>query len=186
MKDLPYTDDSGHVIVDKSPIHTQVVITEGGTTWYIPVKSFTWSKSTDLVANKHSGSPLSSSLLDGHHDYKFSFKTGSWVTAGVAQENAEAWEYLTYTHLTRPFDAGRPKIFTIAHMTSSYYDDGATHVNDGDVGTLRGGQTIMFLSGCKINNMTMDQGESGVITRTYEGLALRLTYGSESLMEHHG
>lgn len=168
--DYPVT-ESGHYIVGKSPIHTQVVLTnaETGEDVYIPVKAFSWDKDTALDENLHSGSPLASSLVDGHHTYKFSFETGSWLTTEANAENAEAWEYLAYTHLVRPQDAGRPRIFTINHRSSTYYDDDDNLVPSG---------SIITFTGCKINRMSENQGENGIIKRTYEGKARRLIYGS--------
>ena len=167
--DYPVT-ESGHYIVGKSPIHTQVVIHEGGTDIYIPVKAFSWDKDTQIDPNLHGGSPLPSSLVDGHHGYKFSFETGSWLAQEADAENASAWEYLAYTHLYRPSDAGRPKPFVIEHRSSTYYDDD---------GNLSNSQGIMMFTGCKISRTSMSQGENGIIKRTYEGVARRLTYGTD-------
>jgi hypothetical protein len=178
MADYPHTDEYGHYIVDAHPIKTQVVITNPETdeVVYIPVKGFNWDKTTDMTPNLHSGSPLPSSLVDGHHNYKFTFETGTWLTTEVNKDNAEAWEYLAYTHLVRPFDSGRPRVFTIAHTQSKYETDGVDNL--GKNPTWSGGHTIIYFEGCKINRMAYAQGENGINKRTYEGLAMRLTYGT--------
>jgi len=172
-QDYPKT-ESGHYIMGKGPIHTQIVITpidESGKI-YIPVKNFSWKKTTEMEANKHSGSALSSSLIDGHHDYTVSFETGTWVT-GSEPTNVATWEWLAYEHLVRPEMEGRPKTFEIEHMTVGHYD---YEVVDGGETMISPGTVIKF-SGCKINDMSENMGESGVITRSYEATARRLTYG---------
>lgn len=175
-RDYPSTGD-GTYVVGKNPIHTQVVINSGGKDYYIPVKSFTWDWGSANEPNLHSGSPLPSAIVDGHRSYKFTFETGTWVTDGVDPENAEKWEWLAYTHLVRPTDAGRPKPFTLIHKQSSYYDDGELNREAGD-GEMVGAGPIMQFTGCKISSMKMSQGENGIIKRTYEGDALRMVYGS--------
>ena len=166
---MPFTDKDKY-IVGKSPIHTQIVLTTmDGSKLYIPVKSFSWTKDTELVDNLHSGSPLPSDLVDGHHKYTFSFETGTWFTEEVNKENARYWEYLAYTHLVRPSDAGRPQVFNVQHRQASYTDDEGNEV---------GSQAIMEFTGCKISKMGFSQGENGINKRTYEGMATRMTYGT--------
>jgi hypothetical protein len=165
--------ESGQYILGKGPIHTQILITPvgGGAKVYIPVKNFSWKKATEMEANKHSGSALSSSLVDGHHDYTVSFETGTWVTASPT--NVNLWEWLAYTHLVRPEMEGRPKTFEIEHVTVGHYD---YDVVDGAETAIAPGTVIKF-TGCKITDMGENMGESGVITRSYEATARRLTYG---------
>lgn len=161
----------GYYIVGKTPIHTQLVIKDSKTdqALYIPVKAFTWSKDTDQVENLHSGTPLASDLVDGHHKYNITFETGTWYTEEVNKEIGNYWEYLAYTHLIRPYDAGRARVFTAIHRQSSYYDDEDNQVGDKD---------IMTFTGCKVKKMGMSQGENGLVKRTYEAGALRMTYGN--------
>lgn len=160
---------AGEYIVGKTPIHTQLVIKDsGGISHYIPVKAFTWSKDTDQTENLHSGTPLASDLLDGHHKYSITFETGTWHTKEQYKEIGTYWEYLAYMYLIRPNDAGRARPFTAIHRQSSYYDDEGNQVGDKD---------IMTFTGCKIRKMGMSQGENGIIKRTYEAGALRMHYG---------
>jgi hypothetical protein len=167
------TGQAGYYIVGKSPIHTQLVIkSQEGKTIYIPVKNFTWNKTGALDPNHHSGTPQVSDLIDGPIDYTWSFETGTWLTEEVNKENGEAWEYLAYTHLVRPFDAGRPKQFTAMHRQSNYYDDDGAQV---------GGKNILWFTGCKVEKMSMSQGENGIVKRTYEGKAKRMTYGNNEI-----
>jgi hypothetical protein len=167
---MPFT-SSGHYIVGKSPIHTQLMLkdTKTGVVYYVPVKNFTWKKATDMVENLHSGSPLASDLVDGHHKYNLSFETGTWLTTEVNKENAMYWEFLAYNLLVRPHDSGRPRVFEVHHKQSTYYDDEDTEV---------GGKDILWFTGCKINDMGFSQGENGINKRTYSALARRMTYGN--------
>lgn len=168
---------TGYYIVGKTPIHTQLVIKDSKTdkAIYIPVKAFTWSKDTDQAENLHSGTPLASDLVDGHHKYSITFEIGTWLTTENYKEVGNAWEYLAYTHLVRPYDAGRSRVFTAVHRQSSYYDDSDNQVGDKD---------IMTFTGCKIRKMGFSQGENGIMKRTYEAGALRMTY-SNNVPESH-
>ena len=165
---MPFTNENEYV-VGKSPIHTQITVKDANGTHYIPVKNFTWKKDTDLVENLHSGSPLASDLVDGHHKYSFTFETGTWITEEANKENAEYWEYLAYNFLVRPYDSGRPRNFEVHHKQSVYYDDEDQQV---------GGKDILWFTGCKIRSMGFSQGENGINKRTYEGSAKRMTYGN--------
>lgn len=173
-QDYPKT-ESGHYIIGKGPIHTQIVLTpiDGTGSVYIPVKNFTWKKTTELEANKHSGSALSSSLIDGHHEYSVSFETGTWLAEEANKTNAETWEWLAYTHLVRPEMEGRPKVFAIEHRTIEHYD---YDIEDGQEISIAPGTIIKF-TGCKISDMSENMGENGVITRSFEAQARRMTYG---------
>ena len=161
----------GDYIVGKTPIHTELLFVDpnAGTNTYIPVKAFQWDKTTELNDNHHSGTPLSSDEVDGPHAYTFSFETGTWLTQEASKEDASQWEWLAFTHLVRPEDAGRPKVFEIYHKQSSYIDD------DG-VGS--GAAAILWFTGCKIEKMGFSQGENGIMKRTYAGKARRMTYGN--------
>lgn len=177
VRDYPKTDDAGHYIVDAHPIKTQVVIdTADGGPVYIPVKGFTWEKATDVTPNLHSGSPLPSSLVDGHHNYKFTFETGTWLTTEGQKDLASEWEYLAFTHLVHIKDAGRPKVFTIAHKNVSYMNDGEMNLGEG--AAMVASANILYFEGCKITRMSYNQGENGINKRSYEGVAMRLTYGT--------
>jgi hypothetical protein len=167
---MPFT-STGQTIVGKSPIHTQLVIVDpkGGATIYIPVKSFSWTKDTEQNDNLHSGSPLPSDLIDGHHKYSLSWETGTWLTTEVGKENAEMWEWLAYKYLVRPYDSGRNRVITVMHKQSSYYDDEDEAVGAGN---------IVWFNGCKVRKMGFSQGENGINKRTYEAGAKRMTYGN--------
>ena len=177
MPETGNTGQAGYYIVGKSPIHTQIVLTvEGGGKIYIPVKNFTWNKTGALDPNHHSGTPQVSDLIDGQIDYTWSFETGTWLTQEVGKENGEMWEWLAYKYLVRPEDNGRPRVFTIEHRKAEYFDD------DGE---SSGASSIMWLSGCKTEKMSMQQGENGIIKRTYEGKAKRLTWGDGEVEDKH-
>lgn len=179
MTDYPNT-DGGQYIVGKHPIHTQVVVSSPdnpGEPVYIPVKGFTWDKATDIQPNLHSGSPLPSSLVDGHHNYKFTFDIGTWLTTPSAAEIGKEWEWLAYSMFVRPLDAGRPMVFNVIHKQSAYFSDGENNLGKG--ASKVGGETIMQFEGCKITRQAYSQGENGINKRTYEGMAMRLTYGQD-------
>lgn len=165
---MPFT-DSDKYIVGKHPSHIQIVLGTKMGDIYLPVKAFGWDKATEQTPNVHSGSPLPSDLIDGHHAYKINFETSTWLTLGVDKETADKWEYLTFTHLVRPYDHGRSKEFNVMIKQAEYYDD-----NDEAVGA----GTITWFKRCKINHMAYQQGENGIVKRTFEAGAMRMVYGT--------
>lgn len=166
---MPFT-ASGTAIVGKSPIHTQLLISDPVThgTIYVPVKGFTWSKETGQTPNLHSGSPLPSDLVDEHHKYSVTFETGTWLVEEVNKEVASKWEWLAFKYLVRPYDQGRSRPFTAIYKQASYYDDGDIQVEAG---------SIIWFDGCKLRKMAHTHGENGIHKRSYEADAMRLTYG---------
>ena len=160
----------GTTIVGKSPVHTQLLITDPVThgTVYVPVKSFNWTKETGQTENLHSGSPLPSDLVDEHIKYSVTFETGTWLTTEVSKEIATQWEWLAFKYLVRPYDSGRSRVFTAIYKQASYYSDEDVQVEAG---------SIIWFEGCKLRKMAHAHGENGIHKRSYEAGALRLTYG---------
>jgi hypothetical protein len=158
----------GDTIVSKHPSKIQLELISQGRSFYVPVKALTWEKSTETIGEHHSGSEQVSNLTDGYIDYKLTFETGTWVT--TTPEDAAMWEYLTMEYLVMPFDEGRSREFNIHIHEAEYVIDGTSNEQSG-------GGVIVSFRRCKLTRTAYNQGENGTVKRTFEAMAMRLSWG---------
>jgi len=168
---------AGHYIAGKHPSHIQIVLDTtpvGGTGVnhvYLPVKSFTWDWASEQTPNLHSGSTLPSDLIDGHKTYTVRFTTSTWLTEHANRYDANKWEYLTYTHLVKPSLEGRPIEFDARINESESIDE----IQQREGGSASG--TVSWFRRCKLNKMGYNQGQNGIIERTFEAGCMRINWG---------